>query len=541
MPSLRSFSLLCLASLVLVGSSMGEYRRPLREGGKIRASELSLSPESQQVLVRQCVAAAEHSATPLLLKAKFLALALQLAPEDPAAIILDGQLSRGYQPESKANFTAEEFFTKLNPILEQCLDTQKATAADQKLATYLGSLVRSITEPASDSLEKPWQDLLAPPEPKWAQEELNPGMGLTETAFQYHHQFGQQALLLSSRAVKAGGLAAGFDIRADHQLVKQVGLCSAAVRESLAPWHPEFPQGWLVELTDWPSVLHDPARLRLPLALMLDSHFSGSRYDATAVVSVSLHKTGLSNNLSFEQLCYWMEKTPASRGKIVITRGYEDLLADWIALEPTLLSLVTKHLLCEAQDFADVARHLHAEPPNKLKDAHDKYLQARDLPPTALEERKKLLEHSLQVHPQNLSARLLLRALGGNLPKQASPLGCLRYALRLVEPIRKTVLEAPELRKIPTAGLLDSLNTVERRLLTFRPLFAPEARPLIDTITNGILFLRRYRNDRAESRREYQKKAQVWAATLAAYQRILTQHGLSQIHQQFYDAVAPTP
>ncbi len=492
-------------------------------------------------------------------RSHLLAIALHLEPEHEASVVLNGQWIRGLAVEPKGNEPPASILEKLEPLVRRCFT--------QPVDHVLGQHLLAALHPVSPAAAK-WAEELVPGVPldqlanlkllegperkdakgKWAERELIPTFPIKQVSLSFLKR-GEKEWSTKEATLSTATLADPLQ-KLEHQgsqmaldLVKPE---TAPLQHLLAPWHPVLPTGAELRLDAWPFSETERLESSLAYAVCLDSLLTGRHCSPHVWLAVGLRPdtAALVDSRHTEEILSVLEysTTPASEHFLVTGKAHATLLAQWVKLSPQLLPLLAKRPLCEAATYRDVAGMAATPLTPKLEEARSRFNKLTKLATTRSNGWELLksetgiteLQAITSIHPQNVSARILLEAVTGKLPKAVSPMAAERFLLRFAGPLWRQIFQADTPNEVNWKKAQANADLLDRQCLLLRPTFPPEGRVMLDNLRNSITLLRSWFRDPPLPSRERQRLHGTWRSLLKARQGHLAASGMAEVLAQVY-------
>ena len=292
------------------GGGGGNYRRPDLSSAALDLTNLTISKEQRELLVNRLTLLARNFTDSKLLnkewRARVLALALRLDPNDRSCIVANGQWARGVVPQPvDSPLKLDAVAVDLLKVATEILKTSPAPASPEHalclhlldLATRLDVTNRAVFELFSkDSPQLRW-DALVPAKPSRPslQEEETPDLLLSKTSINlplYRQQDGRKVVTVRPFAATAQKLPPGqkrpLQVYLPPDSDRELENALPNLRTILKARNPQWPAGWRVDLgplTASPSA--QPGSI-LGVAVVLESLVTGTQLDPLAIPACGL-------------------------------------------------------------------------------------------------------------------------------------------------------------------------------------------------------------------------------------------------------------
>lgn len=434
-----------------------KYPRPDLKIELFKVSAIQLSAEEIDLVVRDLDMLARNfpddRRITLEWRARILAIALRLRPDDRSCLVANGQLARGIQPLP----VVEADLPTINEISLHFLDTAvrlfKTDSPDSRVlahalldfAAHLDESNRKVLQ-ALRGEEKviDWQSLLHPSRNADLQDEETADLQLESTAIVLYAHQGQSfgPLRIAAQADKLPqGPKRSLQFYYPNEVRRHIDPHLPALRELLRGRHPEWPSGWKVDM-NMPSTLPvESAAAPLGVALVLESLIGGEPLDPLARAACGLNpaEASITKTASLDAILD-RAKSEAVR-LVIVSPANKEEIGDSLLIHPERLADLGRIPLVEARTFSECFALAQAHRPPALQRSLDQFadiskaVSENGLTVLRIPSTISSLEEILRFNPNLASARFLLAAARRELPTTLTRVGALRTLREIGAPI----------------------------------------------------------------------------------------------------------
>lgn len=422
------------------GDIDGRYQRPDLGAPLFNAEECGLNAEQTDALLRALVIIARNfpdsAEVSHRLRARALAVALRLKPDDRAAVVANGQLARGITPaplsgvaEPTPEGVARTLFDLAAPLSQ----------AEENEGRQLGGLLLDLAVSLDSRLRRKVSVLTYLVKPDWRETKTAGAVLEAPRTFQLQSATARvivpgppggalQWLTVQAKAMPAEdrkglrvtlppALLQAMSAKNGADLRTRVEQRMTALRTALRARHVSWPEGWSVEFEASGGPPDGLPALFAGMALTLDALLSGEPLDDRYVLAAGMDATGLLHPVmpAGDLLTAAAQSTPAP--VLILPARSAEEVTDWLLLNPEawpVLAGVTLHQSVDLNGAMVLSRQMRAprltqalasfdEVAVRIKLANDPLIELRK------PENVARLREVVTWHAGHLSAAALLR------------------------------------------------------------------------------------------------------------------------------------